>query len=537
MSDMSATNGQSDSERKFIAEVDEFQFLAQDLEHILQRLGSWLEQLNGDLQTQRLGAAGLKPTHPLRQQADAVNTAVQTGMRAWSEQWAHLQPAQLLADAFDDKALLLVFGKFNAGKSSFCNFLADRFALHGKTVQYFHLDAGYIVDTAERFQEGSTETTARLQGVTLGEKLVLLDTPGLHSVTPENAVLTQRFTDSADGVLWLTSSASPGQVQELDELARELHRHKPLLPVVTRSDMYEEDEIDGEIKKFLRNKTPQNRALQEADVQARALEKLAAMDVDVHQLKAPVSVSVYMAREGEGDSHQTRAALEAAGFARLYDALLAITEPALAYKRRKAGEILLHHLQENVLGALDTNVSPLLAELHASVQTALLRLEQQQERIVTLAWRGVVPTLPALLEKHAAAHDVQAACDEIAVSSLIAVTDAARAQLADYEIGLDATLARIRLDGEAGFEDIVVEADGQLQVAGVDYQRLHAALEKAIHRNLLRLSAQVAEQCKAALEGLHQQVTDMQASLHVRANALLELQQELRAQHAAGAMA
>ncbi|WP_250530521.1 dynamin family protein, partial [Caballeronia sp. ATUFL_F1_KS4A] len=78
-----------------------------------------------------------------------------------------------------------------------------------------------------------------LQGVRLAGKLVLVDTPGLHSVTPENAVLTQRFTDSADGVLWLTSSTSPGQVQELDELGRELHRNKPLLPVVTRSDVYE----------------------------------------------------------------------------------------------------------------------------------------------------------------------------------------------------------------------------------------------------------------------------------------------------------
>ena len=50
-------------------------------------------------------------------------------------------------------------------------------------------------------------------------------------------------------MLWLTSSTSPGQVQELDELARELHRGKPLLPVVTRSDVIEEDEVDGEIVK------------------------------------------------------------------------------------------------------------------------------------------------------------------------------------------------------------------------------------------------------------------------------------------------
>jgi hypothetical protein len=194
-------------------------------------------------------------------------------------------------------------------------------------------------------------------------------------------------------------------------------------------------------------------------------------------------------------------------------------------------------LQESVLGALDANVSPLLAELHASLQSALGRLEQQQERIITLAWRGVVPALPALLEKHAAAHDVRAACEEISVLSLTALTDAARTQLADYEFGIDATLARVRLDGEAGFEDIVVEADGQLQLAGVYYQRLHAALEKAIHQNLLHLSAHVAGQCKAALEDLRQQVIDIRATLHVRTNDLLELQRELRTQDAPGAMA
>ncbi|MFX6899715.1 hypothetical protein ABTH92_21315, partial [Acinetobacter baumannii] len=79
--------------------------------------------------------------------------------------------------------------------------------------------------------------------------------PGLHSATGENAALTQRFLDSADAVLWLTSSTSPGQVQELDELARELRRGKPLLPVLTRSDVIDEDEVDGRIVKCLRNKS------------------------------------------------------------------------------------------------------------------------------------------------------------------------------------------------------------------------------------------------------------------------------------------
>ncbi|WZB70189.1 hypothetical protein WJ968_31750 [Achromobacter xylosoxidans] len=108
--------------------------------------------------------------------------------------------------------------------------------------------------------------------------------------------LTQRFLDSADGVLWLSSSTSPGQVQELDELARELRRSKPLLPVVTRSDFIEEDEVDGAIVKCLRNKTGPNRALQEADVYERAKEKLLSLGVAPQLLSAPLSVSVHVAR-------------------------------------------------------------------------------------------------------------------------------------------------------------------------------------------------------------------------------------------------
>lgn len=68
-----------------------------------------------------------------------------------------------------------------------------------------------MVESDEPLREGATETTARLQGLCLGTGLVLLDTPGLHSVTPENAALTQRFTESADGLLWLSSSTSPAR--------------------------------------------------------------------------------------------------------------------------------------------------------------------------------------------------------------------------------------------------------------------------------------------------------------------------------------
>ena len=522
---------QASHEQRFIAEADEFEFTARDVEQLLHSLDDWLANLSEELRSNRLACAGLKEHSALAGQAETVNTVLRESMQAWSRQWADLEQAQTLADTFGDKVLLLVFGKFNAGKSSFCNFLADRFVAHGKPVQYFYLDAGRIVEISERFKEGTTETTSRLQGVRLGEKLVLLDTPGLHSMTPENAALTQRFTDSADGVLWLTSSTSPGQVQELDDLGRELHRNKPLLPVVTRSDAYEEDEVEGEILKVLCNKPARSRAQQEADVKVRAQEKLVAMGVDPALLKPPVSISAHVARE----QGQTAQAMTEAGFERLYGALLDITEPTLAYKRRKAAEMMLHHLEEKVVGTLSAEVLPLLAELSLSSQVALERLDRKEEEIAGAVWRSVVPTLPGLLEQHAAARDVSATCHALSQAILDCFSLEAGEQLAGYVVvDPQASHAQIELDDDADFDEIVVERAAenghQREVVGVDYARLHVALGKAIRESLLRLSSHSVEQCRASIARLQQGSGQLKSAMRARERDLLDLKRKLRAE-------
>jgi hypothetical protein len=183
-------------------------------------------------------------------------------------------------------------------------------------------------------------------------------------------------------VLWLTSSTSPGQVQELDELARELRRGKPLLPVLTRSDVIDEDEVDGQIVKCLRNKSDANRADQEADVRARAADKLQALGVALHQLKAPVSISAYVARTAGADAE----AMRGAGFERLYAALSTLLAPALAYRDRKPAEVLLHHLQEDVLAPLLGQTLPALQGLQQLLEGEQAALPAQ--RAASCNWPG-----------------------------------------------------------------------------------------------------------------------------------------------------
>ncbi|MDE1180939.1 dynamin family protein [Paraburkholderia sp.] len=519
-------------EQRFITEVDAFAFGEREIEGEIRLLDDWLARLHADLTINRLTGPGLTAYSALTAQADAIDAMLDQRAHACSQRLTHTEPAQALADSLRDKAVLLVFGKFNAGKSSFCNFLADRFVAHGRLVQYFKIDAGEVVETSERFVEGATETTSRLQGVRLGDNLVLLDTPGLHSVTQENAALTARFIESADGVIWLTSSTSPGQVHELDELSRELHRNKPLLPVVTRSDVYDEDEIGGEIVKVLRNKSAQNRSLQEGDISARAEEKLVTMGIDVAQLKSPVSLSVHMARV----LNETSAAMSEAGFERLYAALLAIIEPSLAYRRRKPAEIALHYIEENVLDVLRADVLPALAALAASSDAAIGRLERQQASIVDAVSRSVLPTLPALLDAHAATGDVTAICNSLSQAVLDSFREEAAQQLRDYAISTDAAIARIDMDDAMVFERIVVaspvDAGNAQQVVGVDYQRLHDALKKAIRASLIRLANDAAVQCRASIEQLAERAARLDNVLSLQAQGLNDLKTGLPAESA-----
>lgn len=351
-------------------------------------LWNWQTQLQAILVSQTPHNGVLQAGSALADQLEALLQRAQLSPATWHNAWAEAQATRQLAASFDVPLMLLVFGKFNAGKSSLCNFLARRWAAQGWSCRYFYFEHGRLITSEQPLAEGATETTARLQGVVLGEQLVLLDTPGLHSVTPENAELTQRFTDSADAVLWLTSSTAPGQVQELDELVRELQRHKPLLPVITRSDLVDEDEIDGRICTVLCNKTPARRAMQEQDVAQRTQAKLQQLGVCGDLLRAPVSISVHMAQTSASDSVQ---ALQQAGFEAWFAALHALAVPAQAYKQRKPAEVLLHHMQEHMLTPLHTQVRMPLLQWIAALDAETERIAQLPDRIARTLWRELMP--------------------------------------------------------------------------------------------------------------------------------------------------
>ena len=445
--------GMLEEESKFLSAVGQFEIIASSTKASQDQLDEWRNGLETTLRLDAPASGGLKKGSGLAKQVSAVRGAVEKSILDWSSQWEARAPARELADQFGDKAVLLVFGKVNAGKSSFCNFLVDRFIANGKKAQYFYLKGGKIEETSDRFVEGVTETTARIQGVFLDKDLVLLDTPGLHSVTEENGALTKRFTDSADAVLWLTSSASPGQVQELSELSLELRSGKPLLPVITKSDSVDSDEVDGEIVRVLLNKSAENRQLQESDVNQRTLIKLGQEKLNAGLLRAPLSVSAHKARENGSNPD----VLATAGFARLYEALTNIVGEALVYKQGKAERMFLTHLDRDVLGALNEQVVPQLDNLMRDSKDAQATLDQSKPQIASAVVREVLAALPGVLQKHEASRDVEAVSQSVSSVIHASLANEIKGSLAAYVVKVDKSLTRLATQAE--FEDRAVEVE------------------------------------------------------------------------------
>ncbi|EPF74482.1 dynamin family protein [Acinetobacter rudis] len=501
----------STSIQQFIHTLDAHSSHQLDFSNVINEMHSWRHRFAKQIQDSLLKTTGFIPETALSKQIGDFNQQIIAHIDTWDAQWAELAPAQSLADAFENKVMFLIFGKFNAGKSSLCNLLADCFRLQGQAVQYFHLAEGHVVYTQDALREGATETTARLQGVCLGEKLVLLDTPGLHSVTAENAALTQRFIDSADGVLWLSSSSSPGQVQELDALGRELRRHKPLLPIITRSDQVEEDELDGEICTVLCNKNATQRALQEADVYSRSQDKLLQMQVEPDLLKTPVSISAQMARQTGFDTQS----MTEAGFDHLFFALLALIEPAFDYKQRKSAEIFLHYLQEKVLEPAQQVLHQSLGDLSKLSQEMQTALAQQQEKIIANAWREIVPQVPTLLEEHASTQAINAVTKTLIQWAEKNLSEQLQQHLKAYQLD-QISADKLTLDQNITYE-IIAAGSGQAEI--VRHDRLYNEISSKLQLLLTDLTTPVIAQCMDHLQYLNdsiQQLHDLSADFEHR---------------------
>lgn len=382
-----------------------------------------------------------------------LKQSVKVNLKNWNDALEDSLPMKALSEQFTDRIILLVFGKVNAGKSSFCNFLAEqfpadqvkRFCFNKGKVQYFKNN--------EKFAEGVTETTSTIQGIELGNNLVLLDSPGLHSVTDENGDLTRQYTDCADAVLWLSPSTSPGQVQELQDLKDELEKKKPLQPVITRSDeIIEEDwcDIKNDIITSLKNKTESNRKLQEDDVLGRVkqlgLNKL---------VKECVSISVHA--YNESDKKQTD--LQQAGLYKLFERLVVIIDEAKAYKVKKASQQVINFLNNQVIAPLEKNIKPQINKLSAETKETINNLNKKKTHFSAEITAEVAFDVPSIVEKYKDSQNKKAIALELNTVIEKSIHKVLERELKSLVNNIQEVSSSLSPESLGSFEDVTIDIE------------------------------------------------------------------------------
>ena len=230
----------------------------------------------------------------LKKLIDGVLKLKQQSTQVWlTELDREIQDAKFIS-LFDESVIVMVFGKVNCGKSTLGNFIAGLPFQGLKNNPYKGLTPVFRVHEAagsggqdgintrnseEGFPMDGTECTREIQEFTIGG-ISWVDTPGIHSMTGENGALAKRYVESAELVIYLTTSDSPVRASDLQELEGLMEGGKPTLIAVTKFDTSEED-IDpetGDIVNLRRPKSESSRREQqqwvEDQVQTAGLDKI-----------------------------------------------------------------------------------------------------------------------------------------------------------------------------------------------------------------------------------------------------------------------
>lgn len=302
----------------------------------LDRLTDSLKHTVGDAACSRLAQG-----NPLVQAVRNADEKVAARLALWRKSVEQYDRNTAFRKDFGDSLLVYIYGKVKAGKSSLGNYVAyghgdpDTDAIrtaHERGIQptFFMRDATNSADIRQKendlharhkFAVGSMETTSEIQGFRF-PGLTWIDSPGLHSVTPENGELSKSYADAADLILYPMNSGQPGRASDLNEIASLLHGRKAFVVVISRCDEIDVDVDDeGNKVKTRLMKTPKNRQDQIDYVRQEILAKAEIFARDI--LDADVTtISVSYAQEHGDDPVMLRES----GMSGLFEKLTTLTK-------------------------------------------------------------------------------------------------------------------------------------------------------------------------------------------------------------------
>ncbi|PPQ40138.1 GTPase family protein [Rhodopila globiformis] len=359
-----------------------------------------------------VGKTVFAPSHPLARFMIDFNRELVDILDDWLNRIEQYDRKTTFRKGFTDSLVVFVLGKVKAGKSSLGNYMAyGRSNPEGEPITGAQPDffTAAMAQGAENqaeaatgqggyFRVGARETTKSIQGFRI-PGLTWVDSPGLHSVTPENGALASDYADVADLIVYPMHSGNPGRAGDITEIQQLLWAKKRFLVVITQCDMPQEDEApDGTIFQQWVMKDRAARQKQTEYVRHAVSSAGEAVPFDI------LSLSVRYAETHDNDP----AALEDSGVADFLNLLTEIARSEGVCHKRETPSRNLDHFVELILGAdarSDTlsvvRVLDRLGDLESKLTAADAELSRRADRVAAAVLGRIGPMVAYKVKCHA----------------------------------------------------------------------------------------------------------------------------------------
>jgi predicted GTPase len=302
-----------------------------------------------------VGETALAQSHALTRFMADFNSELAKILQDWLKLIEKHDRNTVFRKGFTDSLVVFVLGKVKSGKSSLGNYMAygcsNPEGVHISGTQPYFFTAAMAQgeeDQAEAavgqggyFRVGARETTKSIQGFRV-PGLTWVDSPGLHSVTPENGKLASDYADAADLIVYPMHTGNPGRKGDVAEIQGLLHAKKRFLVVITQCDKSEEDEApDGSI---VRDWVMKDGAARQGQIDHVRRAASTAGDAAPFDL---LSLSVHFAETHDNSPE----ALEESGIADFFRLLTDIARSEGVRRKRDTPSRNLDHFVDLVLGA------------------------------------------------------------------------------------------------------------------------------------------------------------------------------------------
>ena len=358
----------------------------------------YVSNFNANIQNLRIDENIKKQNKEISNLLEETINLIKLVSNDWLKNFDEMIEREKFRSDLSNYFIVIIFGKVKAGKSSLGNFIAKN-KLESQKVEFFKYDeAGkkQAIKKLEEIEEDSfatnnLECTVEIQGFKL-DGMAWIDTPGLGSMVKENGNLAKEYIQSADYIIYPTSSDSPLQLDEREQLKELFEQNKKVSICITKSDYKDEDECEcgsedgcencnGGMVKVLKNKCLSKREGQEKFVKEE-IYKLIPKDKE-YILGDIFSISTHTAKKGLDSSDNEL--FEDSNIPKFYELLTdVIKDKASKLKADTPYEGLKSFIDFNILGSDIIKQNSSIKNIKLELESLEQVIRESQERFEIL---------------------------------------------------------------------------------------------------------------------------------------------------------